>query len=174
MARIRPLDEDELDPVQAEDHAELVRRDHVTNMQRTLIRDRATYRAYDAWHLSWARLVEVVGERAAMVLAHAVSETNECQLCSLYFVADLRELGIDPHDYHATEEEELLTDLARAVVPDPNGVPDDLFARLAGCHSAEEVVVIVGFIGQMIATNTFNSLIGVDIDGRLLPGRPSR
>lgn len=113
MARIRPLDEDELDPVQAEDHAELVRRDHITNMQRTLIRDRATYRAYDAWHLSWARLVEVVGERAAMVLAHAVSETNECQLCSLYFVADLRELGIDPHDYHATEEEELLTDRAR-------------------------------------------------------------
>lgn len=171
MALIAPLQVDELDPVQAEDHAELVRRNHDTNMQRTLIRDRATYRAYDAWHLSWDRLVDVVGERAAMVFAHAVSEADQCQLCSLYFVSDLRALGVDPHDYRPTEEEALLTDLARAVVHDPNAVPQDVLDRLLARHSADEVVVIVGFAGQMIATNVFNSVLRVDLDGRLLPLR---
>jgi len=171
MARIRPLTEDELDPIQAEDHEELVRRDHVTHMQRTLIRDRATYRAYDAWHLSWDRLVQVVGERAATVFAHVISETNECQLCSLYFVSDLRALGVDPHDYAPTEEEKVLTDLGRAIVRDPNAVPTELFDRLLARHSGDEVVVIVGFAGQMIATNTFNSVLQVDLDGRLLPLR---
>ncbi|MGO3796287.1 MAG: carboxymuconolactone decarboxylase family protein [Pauljensenia sp.] len=171
MSRIRPLREDELNPVQTEDHEELVRRDHVTHMQRTLIRDRATYRAYDAWHLSWDRLVEVVGERAATVFAHAISETNGCQLCSLYFVADLRALGVDPHDYTPTEEEKVLADLAQAIVRDPSAVPDDVFDRLLARHGSDEVVVIVGFAGQMIATNTFNSVLQVDLDGRLLPLR---
>ncbi|WP_312348803.1 hypothetical protein [Actinomyces sp.] len=171
MARIRPLTEHELDPVQAEDYEELVRRNHVTHMQRTLIRDRATYRAYDAWHLSWDRLVQVVGERAATVFAHAISETNECQLCSLYFVSDLRALGVDPHDYVPTEEEKVLTELGQAIVRDPNAVPAELFDRLLARHSSDEVVVIVGFAGQMIATNTFNSVLQVDLDGRLLPLR---
>lgn len=171
MARIRPLNPDELDPVQAEDHDELVRRDHVTHMQRTPIRDRATYRAYDAWHLSWNRLVQVVGERAATVFAHAISETNECQLCSLYFVSGLRALGVDPHDYVPTEEEKVLTELARAVVRDPNAVPDEVFDRLFARHHSDEVVAIGGFAGQMIATNTFNSVLQVDLDGRLLPLR---
>ena len=33
----------------------------------------------------------------------------------------------------------------------------------------QELVVIVGFAGQMIATNNFNSVFKIDVDKRLLP-----
>ncbi|SES14556.1 hypothetical protein [Streptococcus gallolyticus] len=33
----------------------------------------------------------------------------------------------------------------------------------------KEIVVIVGFAGQMIATNNFNSVLQIDVDKRLLP-----
>jgi hypothetical protein len=35
--------------------------------------------------------------------------------------------------------------------------------------SDAEIVVIVGFAGQMIATNNFNSVLQIDVDKRLLP-----
>lgn len=171
MSRISPLEPGSLTSTQTADYEKLVQRNHATNMQRTLIRDHATYIAYDAWHLSWDSLVDVVGERTAIVFAHAVSEASECQLCSLYFVADLRQLDLDPHDFEQTDVEQLLVAFARAIVTTPTAVPDSLFTALRDHFTDNQIVAIVGFAGQMIATNTFNSVLGVDLDGRLLPLR---
>ena len=35
--------------------------------------------------------------------------------------------------------------------------------------SDSEIVAIVGYAGQMIATNNFNSVLKIDVDKRLLP-----
>ena len=48
-------------------------------------------------------------------------------------------------------------------------MPDELFARVRKAFNDDEIVVIVGFAGQMIAGNTFNSVLKVDVDGRLKP-----
>ena len=36
-------------------------------------------------------------------------------------------------------------------------------------YTDEEIIIIVGFGAQMQATNNFNSVLGVDVDKRLLP-----
>ena len=46
------------------------------------------------WYDSWESLVNIVGLKAATIYAHSVSTTNGCLLCSLFFISDLKELGL--------------------------------------------------------------------------------
>ena len=46
---------------------------------------------------------------------------------------------------------------------------DETFEKLHKFFSDSEIVAIVGFAGQMIATNNFNSVLKIDVDKRLLP-----
>lgn len=90
-------------------------------------------------------------------------------LCSLFFISDLKALGIDPQNFETTEREQLLVELGQQIVKDPTAVSDELFDRLRKYWKDNELVVIVGFASQMIATNNFNSVFQIDIDKRLLP-----
>ena len=122
-----------------------------------------------AWYTSWNRLVEVIGEKDAVLYAHAISTTNSCQLCSLFFISDVKGLGLDPNNLVYDEKEQLLAALAQSIVKDPTSVSDELFDGLRKYFDDREIVVIVGFAGQMIATNNFNSVLKIDVDKRLLP-----
>ncbi|MDK6371136.1 hypothetical protein QP101_03410 [Aerococcus urinae] len=169
MARIKLVEENELSGEEKDRYNELAGRNAVTNMKRGLLNDAATYDAYMAWYTSWNRLVEVVGEKDAILYAHAISTTNSCQLCSLFFISDVKGLGLDPEHLNYDEREEVLTELGRHIVKDPTDVPESLFVKLRKFFNDREIVVIVGFAGQMIATNNFNSVLKIDVDKRLLP-----
>ncbi|MFT8705105.1 hypothetical protein [Bifidobacterium aquikefiricola] len=169
MARVAFATEENLNDDSLEEYRRLESAGKLSNMKRALLRDQATYEAYMAWYVSWQRLAEIIGTRAATVYAHAISTTNSCQLCSLFFVHDLRELGLDPSSFETTEEEELLQSLAQHIVKNPTTVPDSLFADLHEHYTDAEIIVLVGFAGQMIATNNFNSVLKIDVDSRLLP-----
>ena len=54
-------------------------------------------------------------------------------------------------------------------VKNPTAVSDELFDKLRKFFNDQELVVIVGFAGQMIATNNFNAVFKIDVDKRLLP-----
>jgi len=169
MARIKLLEQNEVTGAEKERYDELAGRYAVTNMKRGLLNDAATYDAYMAWYTSWNRLVEVIGEKDAILYAHAISTTNSCQLCSLFFISDVKGLGLDPANLVYDEKEQVLTELGRSIVKDPTSVPDELFSKLKSFFNDQEIVVIVGFAGQMIATNNFNSVLKIDVDQRLLP-----
>jgi alkylhydroperoxidase family enzyme len=169
MARIHLLEQNEAVGEERARYDELAGRNAVTNMKKGLLNDAATYDAYMAWYTSWNRLVEVIGEKDAVLYAHAISTTNSCQLCSLFFISDVKGLGLDPAHLIYDEKEQVLTELAQAIVKDPTDVPDSLFDRLRKYFDDREIVVIVGFAGQMIATNNFNSVLKIDVDQRLLP-----
>ena len=143
----------------------------ITNMKIAMLQDYGTYLAFMGWYDSWASLVNVVGQRAATVYAHSVSTTNGCLLCSLFFISDLKELGLNPKDLVLNEQETLLQQLGQQIVKDPTKVPDELFDGLRKFYTDTEIIVIVGFGAQMQATNNFNSILGVDVDKRLLPLR---
>ncbi len=169
MARVKLPEIEETKGAERERYEELAGRNAVTNMKRGLLNDAATYDAYMAWYTSWQRLVEVIGEKDAILYAHAISTTNSCQLCSLFFISDVKGLGLDPHHLEYDEKEKLLTSLGQQIVKDPTNVSDELFDGLRKFFSDAEIVVIVGFAGQMIATNNFNSVLKIDVDKRLLP-----
>ena len=169
MARVKFVTREELtgDAVKAWDSQEA--NNNLTNMKKALLNDYATYDAYMAWYTSWARLVEVIGEKDAILYSHAISTTNGCQLCSLFFISDVKGLGLDPANLQYDEKEKLLTDLGRQIVKDPTKVTDETFDELHKYFSDPEIVAIVGYAGQMIATNNFNSVLKIDVDKRLLP-----
>lgn len=169
MARIKLLELEETSGAERERYQVLADANKVTNMKKGLLQDAATYDAFMGWYTSWNRLVEIISEREATVYAHAISTTNSCQLCSLFFISDLKALGINPADFEPTEREKLLTELGEQIVKDPTAVSDELFARLKKEWKDNELVAIVGFATQMIATNNFNSVFKIDVDQRLLP-----
>jgi hypothetical protein len=142
---------------------------HITNMKYVLGNSHTVYDAYIGWYRVWDRLVEIIGARAATIYAHSISTTNGCILCSLFFILDIKELGEDPGNLTLNEKERLLVELGTTAVKNPNGVTDELFASLKKHWNDEELVVIVGFAGEMIMYNVFNSILDVDVDERLLP-----
>ncbi len=144
----------------------------VTNMKKALLNSIDVYDSYLTWYPLFNRVNEIVGKRAAIIFAHSISTTNGCELCSLFFISDLRALGEDPKSFSMNETETLLSDLGKQIVKDPNGVTDELFNNLKKRFTDEELVVLVGFAGQMIATNNFNSVLRVDVDQRLVPLLP--
>ncbi len=169
MARIHLTEQNEVTGAEKERYDELAGRNAVTNMKKGLLNDAATYDAYMGWYTSWNRLVEVIGEKDAILYAHAISTTNSCQLCSLFFISDVKGLGLDPHNLVYDDREQILVALAQSIVKNPTDVSDEIFDGLRKYFSDREIVVIVGFAGQMIATNNFNSVLKIDVDQRLLP-----
>ena len=169
MARIHLTEQNEVTGAEKERYDELAGRNAVTNMKKGLLNDAATYDAYMGWYTSWNRLVEVIGEKDAILYAHAISTTNSCQLCSLFFISDVKGLGLDPHNLVYDDKEQVLVSLAQSIVKNPTDVSDEIFDKLRKYFSDKEIVVIVGFAGQMIATNNFNSVLKIDVDQRLLP-----
>lgn len=169
MARVKLLNQNEVTGKEKERYDELAGRNAVTNMKKALLQDYATYDAFMGWYTSWNRLVEVITQREATIFAHSVSTTNSCMLCSLFFISDLKALGLDPSHLELTGKEKLLVELGQQIVKDPTAVPDELFDKLRNYFDDQELVIIVGFAAQMIATNNFNSVLQIDLDTRLLP-----
>lgn len=168
MARVKFVTRENLTGKNKEAYEEQLQKSgSVTNMKKALLNSFETYSAYMGWYTSYARLQEVLGERDSIIYAHAISTTNSCLLCSLFFISDLKDIGEDPDALSFDEKEEVLVELAEAIVKDPTDVPDALFDKLHTYFTDEEIVVIVGFAGQMIATNTFNSVLKIDVDARL-------
>ncbi|MGN0432425.1 MAG: carboxymuconolactone decarboxylase family protein [Lachnospiraceae bacterium] len=169
MARVKFVEANEVEGKAKEAYDNYVKAGKLTNMKKALLRDYATYDAFMGWYTSWDRLVEVIGLQAATIYAHSISTTNSCQLCSLFFISDLKALGLDPYNLQLTEQESLLAQLGEQIVKDPTAVGDELIANLKKFYDDTELVVIVGFGAQMIATNNFNSVLKIDVDQRLVP-----
>jgi len=169
MSRIAYVTHEDVTGKAKEAYESLESQGKLTHMKKTLLQDYGTYEAFIGWYPSWNSLVEVVGLRAATIVAHAVSSTNGCVLCSLFFVSDIEALGEDVATIQFTEEEELLVELAKQAVKNPTAVSDELFAKLKARYTDREIVAIVGFMCQMMATNNFNSILDIALDDRLLP-----
>ncbi len=69
------------------------------------------------------------------------------------------------------ERERAVVDFGRQLVKDPNGVSDELFAKLSTFFKPKEIVALTGFGGLMIATNVFNNALKVPLDDYLVPYR---
>ncbi len=169
MARVHLKQADELTGEARAAYKKLEAAGKITNMKLVMLQDYGTYKAFMGWYDSWESLEKTVGLRAATIYAHSISTTNGCLLCSLFFISDLKELGLDPNHFETSEEEKLLQQLGRQIVKDPTRVSDELLNGLRKYYSDEEIIIIVGFGAQMQATNNFNSVLGVDVDRRLLP-----
>ena len=142
----------------------------MTNMKWTAARSPETLAMLLTWYPLFDRIAAFLGERRAQLLAHAISDRNECLVCSTYFRLILIDAGEDPADLKLDDEDELIVELGRALAEDPH-LDDDLYGRLAACYGEQELVELMGFGAIMVATNVFNDALGVPLDDYLQPYR---
>jgi len=148
---------------------EIAARGRITNMKRTLLQSLPTFRAYMEFYTLYNRLIPVMGKRGVWLFCHAISNGNECLICTTYFRRALINDGIRPEAYEPTPEEQRLIDFglqfSRAHAgkkPDPR-----IWAELSKRYTAEQLTDLVGLGGQMVATNLFNDIVEIEVDESL-------
>lgn len=141
----------------------------ITNMKLTLLHSVPAYHALMEWFPLEETIEAFLGERAVNFFCYAISEQNDCLLCSAYFRKILKELNIDFETFSFTEEENILIEYGRAIVNDANNIPKGLFDELKAHWNEEQIVAITAFATIMIATNIINKSLAVELDDALVP-----
>ena len=141
----------------------------LTNMKKTLIHSIPAFHALMEWFPLEAEIESFLGERAVNFFCYAISTTNDCLVCSIFFKKILDDAGIDFEHFEFTEEEKILIDFGRAIVKDANHVGEEIFDRLKSKWNEEQIVAITAFATIMIATNLINKTLQVTLDEELVP-----
>ncbi|GAB2590062.1 carboxymuconolactone decarboxylase family protein [Spirosoma areae] len=172
MPRITPLRPIETPPdVQTafDEHVAHYAGSRITNMKATLGRSLLSFQVYMQWYPLYEQVKELLGNRLAYLFAHAVSESSNCPLCTTFFRRIIIDNGEHPESLQLTDHEQLLIDFGSEIAQHKGEVTDDLFEHISQHFTDEQLVVLVAFAGQMIATNVFNNVLQVEIDEYLYP-----
>ncbi|MEZ0539369.1 carboxymuconolactone decarboxylase family protein [Fibrella arboris] len=144
----------------------------ITNMKATLSHSPLAFDVYMQWYPLYHAVIGIVGERSAYLFAHAISEASNCPLCTTFFRKIIIQNGERPEDLHLTDDEQHLLDFGAAIAKNRGEVPNDIYGPIRQQYSDSEVVALVAFAGQMIATNLLNNVLHVNIDAYLYPYLP--
>ena len=136
----------------------------ITHMKRTLLHSVPAFDALMTWYPLFDAVKAVVGERAALFFAHAISSANTCLICDTFFVKILREHGLDPANLVYDPTEDLLVRFGRSLVVDGGRVSDALLDEVKIRFGETDVVLLTGFASLMIATNLINTALRVPLD----------
>ena len=136
----------------------------ITNLKATLLSNVPSFTAYMQRYALGTALVPFIGERAVSLLSYAISDENDCLVCSVFFRRILIESGEDPDNPQVTETEQLLIDWGRLIASDPTGISDDFYERLEAAFNPQLRVLLLAFAGQVVATNLFATAGRVPLD----------
>ena len=165
MARIAPL---ELEQTTGEARAAylygLEKHGRMTNMKRTLLYSMPSYNVLLEWWPLFDVIKPFLGERLGIIFAHALSAENDCLVCTMFMRRILIDWGEDPANLELDEKGKLSVEFGRAIAKQGNRVSDELYQKVAGFFSAEQIVALTGFASLMIATNIITNVLDVDLD----------
>lgn len=165
MPRIAPLEyEDAAGDARTAFEEGVARWGRMTNMKRTLLHSPRSYRALMEWYPLFDTVKPFLGERLAIVYAHAISAESECLICTTYMRRILIDWGEDPNALKLDAHGEAVVAFGRAIAREGNRVPDDVYARVAAQFTPEQIVALTAFGALMIATNVINNALEVDLD----------
>jgi alkylhydroperoxidase family enzyme len=136
----------------------------VTNMKRTLLHNVPAFHAYMEWYTLYDQLAAFISGRAISLYSYAISQANDCLVCSTFFRKILIDSGEDPDKPKLSEIEKLLMDFGHAIGQDPHHIPDELYKKIEAQFNTEQIVILVAFAGIMAATNLFNTAAKVPLD----------
>lgn len=171
MPRLLPLTEKNISADTREAFEKHVREHHsrITNMKATMGRSVLAFEIYMRWYDLYDNVKKITGERLAYLFAHSISLGSNCPLCTTYFRKIIIENGEKPEELFLSEEEQLLIDFGNEISIYSGEVNDEIYEAVGKKYSEEELVVLVAFAGQMIATNVFSNVFQVEIDEYLMP-----
>jgi len=99
--------------------------------------------------------------------AYSISHASNCPLCTTFFRKIIIDAGERPERLELSEQEHNVIDFGAAIAEHKGNIANHVYRLVAQYYSDEEMVVLIAFAGQMIATNIFNNVIETDIDDYL-------
>src|ERR1041384_3366492 len=165
MPRITPLErEHAIDEVRRAFDEGMARWGRMTNMKRTLLHSLPAYHALMQWYPLFDTVKAFLGERLAIVFAHAISSESDCLICTTYMRRILIEWGEDPNELKLDQKGEAIVAFGRAIAQHGNRVPDQLYKKIAAFFNSEQIMALTAFAALMLATNVINNVLQVDLD----------
>jgi hypothetical protein len=146
---------------------ELARAGRVTNMKATLLHSLPAFRVFSGWLTVKDEVRKAIGERALSLYSYAISATAGCLLCTTYFRRLLINEGIEPERFAPTADEALLIELGYAIGNPSQPAAPELMRRLRQRYDEPTMVNLVAYGSTMLATNTFNTTLGIELDDYL-------
>jgi len=165
MSRIAPIEPDQAagDTRAALDEG-MAAWGRMTNMKRTLLHSVPAYRALMQWYTLFDTVKAFLGERLAIVFAHAISAESDCLICTTYMRRILIEWGENPNELKLDDKGKAVVAFGRAIAQPGNRVPDALYGKVASFFTNEQMVALTAFAALMVATNVINNVLEVDLD----------
>ena len=176
MARIKPVTGKALLPAtnQAfDDHVKKYQA-RITNMKAVLGHSLTAFEVYMQWYPLYEEIKIILGDRLAYLYAWSISHASNCPLCSTYFRKIIIDAGEDPENLELISTEQEVLDFGSSIAQQQGIIEDDIYNKVAQRHTEKEMVLLIAFAGQMIATNIFSNTIKTDIDEYLISYLPER
>jgi hypothetical protein len=124
------------------------------------------------WYPLYEQVERIVGKRLAYLFAYSISYASDCPLCSTFFRKIIIDAGEKPESLELTGPEEKLLEFGSSIAKHRGNIADEIYEAVASGYTAEQMVILIGFAGQMIATNIFSNVIETDIDDYLFDYLP--
>lgn len=175
MARINPINQNEISPsVQSafERHIKEYNA-RITNMKATLGHSLLAFEVYMQWYPLYEQVEIIIGKRLAYLYAYSISKASDCPLCSTFFRKIIIDAGEKPENLVLAPSQKDIIDFGNSIAKYQGNINDHLYNSIAQKYSKSDMVILIAFAGQMIATNVFSNVIETDIDEYLLEYLPS-
>src|SRR5689334_5994411 len=174
MARIQPLPE-EAKTQFIRDAFEKHTREfsaRITNMKATLAYSPLAFHVYMQWYPLYAEVEKILGKRLAYLYAYSISYASDCPLCSTFFRKIIIDADEKPEALELTASEQQLLKFGSNISKHLGKVADAFYDPIAAQFNKTEMVILIAFAGQMIATNVFSNATETDIDEYLFDYLP--
>jgi hypothetical protein len=175
MARIEPISGKDITPSlrQAfEKHVEDYNA-RITNMKATLGHSILAFDVYMQWYPLYGEVEKILGKRLAYLFAYSISYASDCPLCSTFFRKIIIDAGETPESLQLTSSEQKVLDFGSSIAKHRGHIADDVYNDVATQYDKKDMVVLIAFAGQMIATNIFSNVTETNIDEYLFDYLPS-
>lgn len=174
MPRILPLPEAQTPAAtqQAYDEHVTAWKARITNMKATLGHSPIAFEVYMQWYRLYDQLRDILGNRLAYLFAYSVSSGSNCPLCTIFFRKIIIDNGEQPEQLVLTPDEQLILDFGSAIARQQGKIDQLLYDQVSVLFTTPQLVTVIAFAGQMIATNIFNNVIETDIDEYLFAYLP--
>jgi hypothetical protein len=171
MSRINPINSETASLTIREAFADHVNdyNTPITNMKATLGYSLLAFNVYMQWYPLYEKVKGLTGERAASLYAWSISNASNCLLYAAHFRKIIVDAGENPDKPLLNDYEKYLLEFGSAVAAHKGCIANHVYNNLAQYHNEEEIVILVAFAGQMIASNIFNNVIETEIDNYLIP-----
>ena len=170
MPRIYPVIDQEITPEVQYSFEEHIRKynGRITNMKATLARSLPAFEVYMQWYVLYEEVKKILGNRMAPLFAFSISKASDCPLCSTFFRKIIIDNGEDPETLQLNEREQNLLTFGAEISRCMGALKDDVYDSVEEYFNHEQLVILIAFAGQMIATNIFSNVIETEIDDYLV------